>query len=275
MKTFLRSYLPLIALLACTLESAGELRAQISTINPAGTELSPGPVTLEQYMQRVVEHNEAVQSRLLAFHAARSQRRAEGGAFEPALVTSGEFVDRKRANTVEIERSLRSGGEFTERNKNFSSAIEMQTPVGTRLRLGATAGKLVNNIQRTVIVDLDAEYETSIGFSLEQPLLKGAGHSVALASLRVAARSSEIAYQEYRSQLMNVVAEAELAYWQLYFAQQEVRLLGESLTLAETLVRDSAANLEAGRGSMSSRPKPASPCGDPGKAFRGRNGLRP
>jgi len=125
----------------------------------------------------------------------------------------------------------------------------MQTPIGTRLRVGATAGKLINNIQRTVLVDLDAEYQTSAGFSLEQPLLKGAGHNVALAALRVAARNSEIAYQDYRRQLMSVVAEAELAYWRLYFAQQEVRLLGESVVLAQTLVRDSTVNFDSGRGS--------------------------
>ena len=227
-----------------------ELRGQTPPPSIARvTASSPQAITLGQYMQRVVEHNESMQARLLAFHAARSQRRAEGGAFEPAWVSAGEYVDRQRANTVEIERSLRSGGEFNERNRSYSSGIEMQTPLGTRLRVGATAGRLVNNIQRTVVVDLDAEYETSAGVSLEQPLLKGAGHNVALAALRVAARGSEIAYQEYRRQFMNVVAEAELAYWQLYFAQQEVQLLGESVNLARTLVQDSTVNFDAGRGS--------------------------
>lgn len=226
--------------------------ADVSAQTPpslARVDLRIEPVTLEQYMQRVVENNESVQARLLAFHASRSQRRAEGGAFEPSLVTGGEFVDRQRANTIEIERSLRSGGEFKERNQNYSTAIEMQTPLGTRLRVGATAGKLINNIQRTVIVDLEAEYETSLGLTIEQPLLRGAGHNVALAALRLSARGSEISYQEYRRQLMNVIAEAELAYWQLYYGQQEVRLLGESVALAQTLVRDQGANFEAGRGS--------------------------
>jgi outer membrane protein len=84
---------------------------------------------------------------------------------------------------------------------------------------------------------------------LEQPLLKGAGPNAMLASLRIAARGSEIAFQEYRRGLMNVVAESELAYWQLYYAQQESRLATESVGLAQTLVRDSTAALEAGRGS--------------------------
>lgn len=200
-------------------------------------------------MQRVVEFNESVQARLLAFHAAKSQRRAENGAFEPAWVTSGEYVDRKKPNTVEIERSLRSGGEFKERNENYSSSLEMQTALGTRLRLGASGRQLINNIQRTVFLDLDAEYETSVGITLEQPLLKGAGRNAMLASLRIAARGSEIAFQEYRRGLTTVIAEAELSYWQLYYSQQEVRLAAESVAVAQTLVKDTTAALDAGRGS--------------------------
>lgn len=215
---------------------------------------APAPTNREElslaaYMQRVVEYNETVQARLLAFQAARSQRRAESGTFEPAWVTSGEYVDRKRPNTVELERSLRSGGLFKERNENYSSSLEMQTALGTKLRLGASGRQLINNIQRTVFINLDAEYETSVGVSIEQPLLKGAGPNAALASLRLAARGSEIAFQEYRRGLMNVVAESELAFWQLYYSQQESRLAAESVGLATTLVRDSGAALEAGRGS--------------------------
>lgn len=200
-------------------------------------------------MQRVVDFNESVQARVLAFQASRSQRRAEEGIFEPSFVTNGEYVDRKKANTIEIERSLRSGGIFKERNQSYSSGIEMQTPIGTRLRVGASGRQLINNVQRTELVSIDAEYETSVGVTLEQPLLKGAGKAATLASLRLAARSSEIAYQDYRRQLMQIVAEAELAYWQLYFAQEEMRLASESLTLSQTLVRDSRTSLDAGRGS--------------------------
>lgn len=206
-------------------------------------------LSLADYMQRVVDHNEGLQARLLAFHAARSQRQAEHGVFEPSWVTSGEYVDNTKANTVQIERYLRTGGIFRERNQNYSSGLEMLTPLGTRVRIGATGNELVNNIQRTVFTTLDAEFQTSLGVTIEQPLLRGAGHAVTLAALRLAARGSDIAFQEYRRQLMQVTAEAELAYWQLYFAQQEVKLTAESLAVAETLVRDSKAAFGAGRGS--------------------------
>ena len=221
--------------------------------------LTEEALTLGAYMQRVVEFNDSVQGRLLGFQAARHQRKAEMGSFEPAFVTSGEFVDRDQPNNFQAERSLGllnsndEGGYpsiFTERNSSVSSAIEVATPMGTRFRLGLTGRKLRNNVPRPAeFLDIDTEYETSLGFSFEQPLLKGRGHVATLASLRLAARQSEIAFQEYRRELMQVVAEAELAYWNLYYAQEELKLSRESVQLAETLLNDSTASFDAGRGS--------------------------
>lgn len=201
-------------------------------------------------MQRVVEHNESVQARLLAFHAARSQRHAEIGAFEPTVFATGAHVDRSKPNTIEVERSLRSGGVFDERNDNYAAGVEFATAAGTRVRVGASGNELRNNIQRTTFIDLDAEFETQVGVTVEQPLLRGFGPAASLAALRLAARTSEMAYQEYRRAFMQVVADAEVTYWQLYFAQQELRLSGESVGLANTLLSDMRASLEAGRGSQ-------------------------
>lgn len=200
-------------------------------------------------MQRVVEYNDSVQSRLLSFHAARSQRTAEGGAFEPVWATTGQYVDNHQANTVEQERNLRTGGLFRERNQLYSSGIEVLSPIGTRVRVGVTGNELINNIQRTVASNLNAEYQTAAGVTIEQPLLKGFGRAATLAALRIAARNSDAAYQEYRHQLMQVTAQAEVAYWELYFTQQEVQLSGESVNVAETVERDSKAGFDAGRGS--------------------------
>ena len=122
----------------------------------------------------------------------------------------------------------------------------MQTPLGTRLRLGATGDEIYNNVPSSQNVQQEG-FVTSIGLSIEQPLLKGLGFATNLASLRLAARQSEIAFQEYRRELMQVVAQAELAYWELYYAQQELELSRESVALAQTLLDDSNASFEIGR----------------------------
>jgi outer membrane protein len=206
-------------------------------------------LSLEDFIQKVLERNKAIQARLMAFHTSRSLLRAENAFYEPALVSSSEYVDRQRANTIEIERSLRSGGEFIERNQNYTAAVEFRTPLNSKVRVGAGSRKLKNNIQRTVIVDLEAEFEANVGVSIEQPLLKGAGPAVAFAPMRLAARNAEASFQEYRRQMMQIVAEAEMAYWQLHFAQEEYRLSTESVSVARTIADDNRSRFDAGRGS--------------------------
>jgi len=231
------------------LVAAGIVSARGQTTEPRTPTTTPNEYTLATFMQRVVEYNDSVQARLLAFHAARSQRKAEGGTFEPVWATTGQYVDNHQANTVEEERNLRTGGLFRERNQLYSTGIEVLSPIGTRVHVGVTGNELINNIQRTVFEQLAAEYQTAAGVTIDQPLLKGFGRAANLASLRVAARASDVAYQEYRHQLMQVTAEAELAFWELYFAQQEVELSKESVKVADTLLRDSRASFDAGRGS--------------------------
>ncbi len=226
-------------------------------------------LTLETYMQRVVDFNQAVQSKLLAFHAARRQRMAEMGTFEPSLVTGANYSDRRWPQTDIDERNQGFAtaaiqaiineedpppndlypyiGE--ERNRRYSTDIEMLTPIGTRVRVGARADDIRRNFAPAPGYDsLFSGYSTSIGITVEQPLLRGLGFASNLASLRLAAHESEIAFQAYRRQLMQVISAAEMAYWRLYYAQQEYALSKESVALAETLLRDSEASFEAGRG---------------------------
>ena len=226
-------------------------------------------LALEHYMQRVVNYNQSVQGRLLGFHAARRQRMAEMGTFEPALVTGASYADRRWPQTDIGDRNQGFASAAImaaingddpppqdlypyigeERNRRYSTDIEMLTPVGTRVRIGARADDIRRNFSPSPGYDsLFSGYSSSIGISLEQPLMRGFGYAANLASLRLAAQQSEIAFQEYRRELMRVISAAEMAYWNLYYAQEEYTLSGESVALAETLLKDSEASFKAGRG---------------------------
>lgn len=205
-------------------------------------------MTLSSFIQRVLDRNPAIKARVAAYHSSRSLHRAEGGTFEPALVGTTEFIDRQRPNTIEIERSLRSGGVFIERNKVYVAGVEVRHPLGGRVRVGGSMRRLRNNIQREVIVDLEAEYEESVDVLIEQPLLKNFGPGVTFAPQRLAQRNAEVAFQEYRREVMQTVAQAEVAYWELALAQEQYRLSTESVRSADSLLTDARARFDSGRG---------------------------
>lgn len=233
------------------LEETSCAHAQAVTNEPVSA------LTVQELLRRVVDHNESLQVRLLEFEVSRRRVLAERGIFEPELVATYERTETLRENTAEQSRSQQLPI-FKERNHLYSGGLETLAPTGARLRLGYTLRDLHNNLNRSSLFDfgrtnyhslLTHEYHTFAGASLTQPLLKNAGTVATLAGLRVAAISSDIAFQEYRRQMMTVVSGAEAAYWNLYLLQKQVGFFEESVALAERILNDNRVRLDAGRGS--------------------------
>jgi outer membrane protein TolC len=78
-------------------------------------------------------------------------------------------------------------------------------------------------------------------------MLKNAWFPANLANLRLAALASDVAYQEYRRQMMVIISTAEASYWNLYLTQEQVRFFRDSVLLAESLVTDNQARVQAGK----------------------------
>jgi outer membrane protein len=222
----------------------------------AAAALEPGStndLTLRDFVQRVIERNESLQVRMLELKVAGKQFKAERGVFEPELLFSYDRVENKRENTAEQRRST-GVATFDEENNLYNASVEGLIPTGAKLRLGYFLRDLRNNLQDpplgTIFTNRTrGEYQTFAGINLTQPLLKNAWFPATLANVRLAALASDLAYQEYRRQMMRVITTAEASYWDLYLARQQVRYIQESAELAESLVRDNQARLQAGRGS--------------------------
>lgn len=210
---------------------------------------------LNQFIQTVLQRNESIQLRLLEMEITRRRSQAEYGAFEPDLVIAASREENKRENTAEQRRSLRVDF-FEEENNVYRTGIEGLVPSGAKIRLGYTMRDLNNNLQDPRLASgtistngpkID-EYQTFAGFNITQPLLKGFGTVNTYANIRLAALASDVAFQEYRRQLMETIATAEAAYWNLFMMQEQVKFFRESVAVAQGIVQDNRVRAEAGRG---------------------------
>lgn len=243
-----RSMACLVAVLAVPLLSAAAEPG-------AGLEMPTSELTLEDVRRLVANRNESVQMRMLEHEISMRVYQAERGIFEPQIVGSVERVDTDRPNNTQQQASLGLFGPstpvFLERNRFYNAGIEFLAPTGTRLRLGYTMRELGNNLQYsgsdTNRIYIGPEYETFLGATLVQPLLKNFGVGTTMAKIRLAALASQVAFQEYRRQLMLTMAQAESAYWELYLAQEKTRIAGESVALSEKILADNKARLEVGK----------------------------
>jgi outer membrane protein TolC len=220
------------------------------------TAVRTNSLTLNQFLKLVLERNESVQLRRIEVEIADKRWKGEYGAFEPDFMVAASREANKRENTAEQRRSLRIGV-FDEDNNVYRAGLEGLVPSGAKVRLGYTMRDLNNNLQDPRIASgtittngpkID-EFQSFAGLTVTQPILKGFGTSVTLANLRLAALGSDIAFQEYRRQLMETIATAEAAYWNLFFMQEQVRYFQESIAVAESLVKDNRVRAEAGKGS--------------------------
>ncbi|MBM3879915.1 MAG: TolC family protein [Verrucomicrobia bacterium] len=221
------------------------LRAEAGADGAGGVESMD--LRLEELRRLVFERNESIQIKQLEAEIGRRTHLAEQGLFEPQVVGTIERTDSQRPNNFQQQANLGFAvrPELLERNTTYDAGLEFFTPIGTRFRAGYTLRELANNIQN----GLGPEYETFAGARLVQPLLKNAGTGPTLARIRVAAINSEIAFQEYRRQLMLTMAQAEAAYWDLHLTQEQERISGESLALADKILTDNRARVEVGKSS--------------------------
>jgi len=210
-----------------------------------------GGLTLQETLRRVIIHNESLQMKLLDAEIARRQYKGELGIFEPAVVGSYQRVDSKRENTEEERRQLfgttgDSRTVFNERNDLMNGGLEFLSPLGSKFRVGYDLKHLRNNLNASLH---ETEWVTTAGVTLTQPLLKNFGPAATMARIRLAAINSDIAYQDYRRQMMLTLTRAEAAYWDLYLTQEQSRLSGDSVRIAQSLFKDNKTRLEAGKSS--------------------------
>jgi outer membrane protein TolC len=235
----------LIVLAAVTACSVGAQDA------PAPDRLAQN-LTVKELVQRVIDRNEALQARLLEYEASRRRYSAEKGIFEPDLTGSVSHERNSRLNTVEQQRATLSDS-FSETNNLYAAGIESLVPTGAKLRLGYSLRDLNNNLQGQPSFAsrgaTNGEYQSFMGFTLTQPLLKNGWFAATLAGIRIAALSSAISFQNYRRQLMIAISTAEATYWNLYLVQEQVKFFAESVRTAQTVLDDANTRLKAGIGS--------------------------
>ncbi|MGB0582632.1 MAG: TolC family protein, partial [Limisphaerales bacterium] len=209
---------------------------------------SPEELPLQRFLRMVWTANELLQVRVLEAAITDEQLEAEKAIFDPAFVAQFDANDRQRPNTTEQTANLGFSAVFNERNRSYQGAFEVLAPRGGRFRLGYTLSELHNNLNSGTFAN--GEFVSTFGLTMTQPLWRGAGKTVTMAGIRAAAINSDIGFQDYRRGMMEVLGRAEIAYWDLYEAQEQYRFAIESLRLANELLTDSRKRLELGQGTQ-------------------------
>jgi outer membrane protein TolC len=155
--------------------------------------------------------------------------------------TSEVSTEKSRADTP--SSLLASGGQQTSSEQTVSAGIEKKLVTGAEISLVfETVREDSNSRQKTINPDFDS----SLTFSISQPLLKNFGVDVNKAEIRVATFSLDQSLLIYRDRVISVIDSVEQAYWDLVFSISNIAFQRKSLELAKDLRRRNQIQVDVG-----------------------------
>ena len=200
----------------------------------------PGPLklTVTEAILLCLENNRELEVQRLNPSIRQTFEDQERAVFDPE---TGAEVS---AGRVKGERLARSGSDtedFTADAADGIISLVQYFPTGTTVAL--EAGTQMND---SSLYD-DTFYETRLGMTLTQALLRGYGTDVNLARLNQARLETRMSEYELRGFTEFLVAEVERIYWDYALARRQIEIVEESLKVARQQLDETKELIAVGR----------------------------
>jgi outer membrane protein len=194
-----------------------ETRPAPPTIEPEGT-IS---VTVQDAILLVLEHNRALKVEKMNPAIRRTGEDEERAAFDPIL--AGGYSQYREKSEIPSRTN----------RENLSNEITAGLGVSEYLPTGTDVGLELSTEQSWSDLYSDDLHKSRVGLSITQAILRGAGVTYNLASLRQARLDTRSSQFELRGFAETLVAQVERTYWNYALTQRQIKIFLESLKLAE------------------------------------------
>ena len=196
-------------------------------------------LSLRNYLELVVANNPdiAVQKLMVAFN-----RDAITRAFAPfdPVATASFSATRSILQTGSL---LQGASTLNTLSQPFALGYQQTFETGTQLTITYNDFKTSTNSSFSTF---NPELSSSINFSVTQPLLRGRGVYINMLPVTIARSRLRAADYGFQDQLIQLLAAAESAYWDVVGARENLRVQQESFKLADAALTRAQKELELG-----------------------------
>ncbi len=216
---------------------------QTGTNTMAAAAASVREMSLEDCIQEALQHNLDVQISRYDPQISLYNLRSAYGSYDPVFNISGQHAYNDTGATFENGQHV-AGSDYNE--NSFNSGVSGGTPWGLTYNF---SGNVADTYGRNVASNFFLPFENSsgqIGVSLIQPLLKNLWIDTTRLTIRVAKNRLQYSEQGLRLQVITSVTAVEKAYYELIYAQENVRVQQEALTLAQTQLDQDRQRVQIG-----------------------------
>jgi len=127
--------------------------------------------------------------------------------------------------------------------RTYSASVSQAIPFGGSLSVSLGTGWNSSNMRFQTI---NPRYSGLLSFSFTQPLLKDFGWATSRKEILVARNSRDIAENDLKATLLQVIYTIEQTYWELVYRIESLNVKRQSLKLAEDLLNKSLKEAEIG-----------------------------
>ena len=130
-----------------------------------------------------------------------------------------------------------------------NQAFRLSTGLTQRLALGGTVQVNLNNTKTTTssrYSTFNPSFNSSLGFSLSQPLLKNMGTFYTKRGINLAINNQQKSVFALKQVVINMIYSVEDAYWILVYAYQNLDVKNKSLKLAQDLLKQNETQVRVG-----------------------------
>jgi outer membrane protein len=220
------------------------LTSSLTAQQPSATNQSPvREITLEQCVRQALEHNFSIQIQMTGPRIAQYDLQSSYALYEPT------FDVEARRDYRQIEGSFAGGQVYLpteETDESIRSGLKGEAPSGLKYSVGFDVihrnnqgGTFAGRTQRD-------DYDTDVGISLSQPLLRDFWTSPDRAQIKINRGNLKISEQLLHLRMMEVVRDVQVAYYELLAAQDEVKVREKALELAQQLFQENRKRVQAG-----------------------------
>ena len=192
-------------------------------------------LTLEDAIRLALEKNPQIKVEAFDRSIARANLLTAYGKFDPALTfrrSYSEFSSLAPSNVIIADLI---------KTDDYSLGLEGTTPWGLSYRIGGTAQN-----QRYPHNGYENNFLTFGGISVTQPLLRGFGFGSNLVGVRIARADRSIANWQFQETAINIVTDVVIAYSDVTYAQQLLRIAQRSRDLNAGLLSENEKRFRVG-----------------------------
>ena len=248
-----KGFLFLASLGACVLLAGGQqvllaqrlaltADAQGQPASPPGRDASALPprvgvtseafISLADAIARSLQNNPDVGMARVAVEQATDNIVAASGALDPQLSVQSSFQRQQQPVSSLIGGS--ASGKLTQEGVSFGPALKgMLGWSGTQYQVSFTSRRLTTDNQ---FVTLNPQFPSELSLSVTQPLFRGMRIDEARRQIDLSKQNATLSDSQFRQRVMDVTLQTELAYWDLFFAEQNLQIQLQGLGLAREQV---------------------------------------